>query len=70
MLVRYGCAVLVASEAWLEAVVALMTVRPQHDGLNLAIVVVFWGTGSCPFFLAGKYAGLRDLAMMTSEICS
>lgn len=51
MMVRNGCAILVASEMWSEATVALITSLPQHDGLNLAIVTIFCETGICCPFL-------------------
>lgn len=51
MMVRNGCAILVASEMWLEATIALITSLPHRDGLNLAIVTIFCEIGiCCPFF--------------------
>jgi len=50
VIVRNGCAILVASEMWLESVVALITVLSQHNTLNLAIVTIICEIVSCcPF---------------------
>lgn len=66
MVVRNGCAILVASEMWLGASVALITVLSQHDSLNLSIVTIFCEIGSCcPFLWGGKHVGLSDFTKMT-----